>query len=433
MSSDERRCIDFFQTRTMPMLVSFFEWEVWRRLALQLSQAEPAVCHALVSLSAMHSNTEVGGLSRGQARRHRAQYHRFAIEQYGRAMSTLCRRLTSQDPHVAVIALVCCIVFTYLEVLQGNNENACTHLTNGIHILSGKKGEEARSIVRVKLQHYHRENRLPTLSPEMALLAAIMHLDIQLQVHRYVAKQRDAIQVRGDRQRLLRFQNLDEAWRELQPISGSCLGCLTITQEALQSPAADLFPIFIARHKLSLQLQDHIAAFNELAAQIPCPSAKEVPCMNLIRMQHIVLKTHVYREMELSEHVWEKFTPDFMAALQFGEATIESLEAEFGPKKPSDGPLKCRHLPTRQRGIQLLRRWPHWEGPHHTSTFVALVEGAVNLEEERRDPVTGVIPEEALVADVAVIKKEGCPPTLGYTLSHPGGPRLELPFPMSTE
>ncbi|PYI18664.1 hypothetical protein BO86DRAFT_452545 [Aspergillus japonicus CBS 114.51] len=448
MSSDERRCINFFQTRTMPMLVSFFEWEVWRRLALQLSQAEPAVGHALVSLSAMHASSETNGMSRSRAFNHRTQHHRFAIEQYGRALSTLRRRLTSQDPHVSVIALVCCVVFTYLEVLQGNNENACAHLTNGLQILSGgERGDAARAIVHDKLQDYHHADRSPAMTPQMALLAAIAHLDIQIQVHRYVSRQRDANRVRGDHQQPLRFRTLDEAWRELDPISDNALSYLTLVQRALQDPTPDIFPILIAQRKLAFQLEEHIAAFTELATtRLPCPTPKQTRCMNLIQMQHRIIRTHTYRALRLSEDVWAEFAADLTEALGFGAATIASLEAEFGPRNlptlvmdmvvilPLTWiALKCRDLPTRRCAVQLLRRWPHFEGPHHTSTFVALVEGAVELEEARRDPRTGVIPPEALVADVSVVRKEGAPPVLGYTLAHLGGPHLEVPFPVGAE
>ncbi|RAH47430.1 Zn(II)2Cys6 transcription factor [Aspergillus brunneoviolaceus CBS 621.78] len=419
MSSDERRCISFFQTRTMPMLVSFFEWEVWRRLALQLSQAEPAVGHALVSLSAMHASSETNGMSRSKAIKHRTQHRRFAIEQYGRALSALRRRLTSQDPHVAVIALVCCVVFTYLEVLQGNNENACAHLTNGLQILSGEKGDAARAIVHDKLQDYHHADGPPAMTPQMALLAAIAHLDIQIQVHRYVSRQRDTNGVRGANHQPLRFRTLDEAWRELDPIADNALGYLTLVQRALQDPGIiDVFPILIAQRKLATQLEEHIAAFTELATtQLRHPTPKQARCMNLIQMQHRILRTHTYRALRLEA--------------EFGPRNLPSLVMDMVIILPLTWiALKCRDLPTRRRAVQLLRRWPHFEGPHHTSTFVALVEGAVELEEARRDSRTGLIPAEALVADVSVVQREGAPPVLGYTLAHLGGPYLEVPFPV---
>ncbi|RAH75015.1 uncharacterized protein BO66DRAFT_387818 [Aspergillus aculeatinus CBS 121060] len=393
----------------------------------------------------MHASSETNGMSRSKAIKHRTQHRRFAIEQYGRALSTLRRRLTSQDPHVAVIALVCCVVFTYLEVLQGNNENACAHLTNGLQILSGEKGDAARAIVHDKLQDYHHADGSPAMAPQMALLTAIAHLDIQIQVHRYVSRQRDTNGVRGANHQPQRFRTLDEAWRELDPISDDALGYLTLVQHALQDPGiTDVFPILIAQRKLATQLEEHIAAFTELATtQLRHPTPKQARCMNLIQMQHRILKAHTYRALRLSEDVWDDFAPDLIEGLAFGEATVASLEAEFGPRNlptlvmdmviilPLTWiALKCRDLPTRRRAVQLLRRWPHFEGPHHTSTFVALVEGAVELEEARRDPRTGLIPAEALVADVSVVQREGAPPVLGYTLAHLGGLHVEVPCPV---
>ncbi|PIG86259.1 hypothetical protein AARAC_004671 [Aspergillus arachidicola] len=77
-NSDERRCFNVFQTYTVPMMVSWFDSDVWQQIVLRMSQAEPAIYHAVVALSAIHEDSEKAGLPPG-AVDIRNTYHRCAV------------------------------------------------------------------------------------------------------------------------------------------------------------------------------------------------------------------------------------------------------------------------------------------------------------------------------------------------------------------
>ncbi|PWY92830.1 hypothetical protein BO70DRAFT_425488 [Aspergillus heteromorphus CBS 117.55] len=58
LTSDEHRCISFFERRVRPSIVAYLDCLLWQRLVLQISQVDPAAFHALVAFSAMYADYE---------------------------------------------------------------------------------------------------------------------------------------------------------------------------------------------------------------------------------------------------------------------------------------------------------------------------------------------------------------------------------------
>ncbi|KAE8415963.1 hypothetical protein BDV36DRAFT_261574 [Aspergillus pseudocaelatus] len=52
MTSDDRRCYSYFQFHVAPEIASFTSL-LWRKLVLQMTEAEPAVLHVVIVLSAI--------------------------------------------------------------------------------------------------------------------------------------------------------------------------------------------------------------------------------------------------------------------------------------------------------------------------------------------------------------------------------------------
>ncbi|RAH46581.1 Zn(II)2Cys6 transcription factor, partial [Aspergillus brunneoviolaceus CBS 621.78] len=133
MTSDERRCLSFFQHRSVPHLVAFFDSPLWQRLILQLCHHEPAVFHAVIALGAMNQAYEI----EGGRRQRQNQWYSFAVEQASRAISKLNERRQSADPHFQRVILACCLLFVMCELLHQNPSRATFHLQCGLHILRG--------------------------------------------------------------------------------------------------------------------------------------------------------------------------------------------------------------------------------------------------------------------------------------------------------
>lgn len=140
VTSDECRCLAFFQHRSVPHLVTFFDSSLWQQLVLQLCYLEPAVFHAVVALGAANQAREIARALRGPSGQRlvlQDKWSLFALEQSGRSFAILNKRRMSEDPQLQTIILVCCLLFTMCELLQRNVATALSHIQGGLRIVNG--------------------------------------------------------------------------------------------------------------------------------------------------------------------------------------------------------------------------------------------------------------------------------------------------------
>lgn len=126
-ADSERRHFQFFVERTAPELSGYFDYEFYKRLLLQISRDEPAVRHALVALGSLHegikAQEEDGGALRSSS-----------LKEYNMAIGNLSRNSTKGKQSISV-TLICCLLFIWLETLQGNHVVRMQQLTSGLNIL----------------------------------------------------------------------------------------------------------------------------------------------------------------------------------------------------------------------------------------------------------------------------------------------------------
>ncbi|RAH51196.1 Zn(II)2Cys6 transcription factor [Aspergillus brunneoviolaceus CBS 621.78] len=148
VTSDESRCLSFFQHRSVPQLVGYFDSPLWRELILRLSCTEPAVYHAVVALGAVNQANEMAGRTpRPGQQQHllRNAWYGFALEQSSRSFALIHKRRTSHDPQLQEVILVCCLLFIICELLRGNVTEATCHLQGGLRILHSMNIERGSS------------------------------------------------------------------------------------------------------------------------------------------------------------------------------------------------------------------------------------------------------------------------------------------------
>ncbi|KAF7586292.1 hypothetical protein BBP40_009148 [Aspergillus hancockii] len=166
MTSDELRCFSYFQQYTAPYL-EFVESMLWQRLVLQMSQAEPAVFHAIIALSAIHQAYEAKGMTPNTTvQTHTSRnvpWQQFALEQASQSFAHLSRRHAPRDPQLRETTLLCCLLFVLCDLLQGQYEHAFQHLHSGVSIL--QQPSDARFPSPPAVQE--------------SLVRAFEHLDIQ--------------------------------------------------------------------------------------------------------------------------------------------------------------------------------------------------------------------------------------------------------------
>ncbi|KAL4976291.1 hypothetical protein BDW66DRAFT_151234 [Aspergillus desertorum] len=134
MTADEQRSFSYFQHHSIVSLTALFESPLWQRHVLQMCHADTVVFYAVTMLSAAHQRSELQHMQRLQGTpAHRA--YCFSLQQSSRAMRMLTARLSSQDPELRHVVLLCSLLFGLSDVLLERHGSAWTHFLSGLRIL----------------------------------------------------------------------------------------------------------------------------------------------------------------------------------------------------------------------------------------------------------------------------------------------------------
>ncbi|GKZ18177.1 hypothetical protein AbraIFM66951_000350 [Aspergillus brasiliensis] len=404
LESDERRCLQFFEHNTIPMLVGYADSEVWQRLVLQMCHREPAVCHAVVALSAFHEDYERSSMNLKSKSKPDHRHHHFALEQYNRSMAMLRRRIQSNDPQVRGITLMCCIVFVILELLEGDYTNAFAHLHQGLNILNTHQ----------PIHHQH------ALATERILARAFLHLktpkaywngpDVVVTGHppkgsvtevAYENIPIDSIAEAKERLRLLmnnifHFQSLCNLF--FRGETDDPILTLSAKQRTLQHNLTDFtldLKTFISANKPNTSLW----------------TLRETRSMDVILVHVATLTSMLGCCLDTTELGYDDFLPEFTRINDLCERIIASFVTEYGsyenlPSMITDvGVLpslfwtgvRCRDAEIREKSLQLLKVWPHREGFYDSYLIWNICRGLIAIEDEGRESEMGVIPQSARV------------------------------------
>ncbi|RYC81753.1 hypothetical protein BFJ63_vAg15344 [Fusarium oxysporum f. sp. narcissi] len=117
----ECRGLQYFCEVAAPRLLGPKSPYFWTHLVMQLSESEPVVKHSLLAISSLYETQE--------AQKTPPAMPSLALHHYNSAIQGL--KTTQSD----VLALLGCILFTCIELLQSNNGTAIRHCAHGIAIM----------------------------------------------------------------------------------------------------------------------------------------------------------------------------------------------------------------------------------------------------------------------------------------------------------
>ncbi|KAE8152341.1 hypothetical protein BDV25DRAFT_151192 [Aspergillus avenaceus] len=391
LSSDERRGFAFFLGKTVPMMTRCFDSELWQRLVLQMSQAEPAICHAVIALSAVHERSWSKG---ARLQRLRDSYQHFALAQYNKAIAKLHVRLRSHDPQVHLVVLTCCMAFITLELLQGNITIAFSHLQQGLNILRSPGCDTGQVS----------ETRPSSLEPPLA--EAFMNMEL-------TAGNFDlsdsGLKIQSTTRPLTVHsqQNCtsNTIWAAKQVIA-RIINDLMLFQSHCERAAHghlkfDTLAMSVERCRIRRRLTDFSAAFEEsIAGHYLSPS--KMRSVDMIHLHETVLTNVIDTSLDKSEMVFDQYLSVFIEINMWVERIIDSLKDEYAddmlPHLITDlgiiNPLiwvflKCRHAETRLHGLRLLEAWPHREGPSDSIAFSSIGRAVHDIEMQAETVVEG--------------------------------------------
>jgi hypothetical protein len=376
MTSDERRCYSFFQHRTVPAIIGFFDSVLWEKFVLQLSQSEKAVYHAVVAFSAIHADYEALGTTLANEDLDNS-WHRFAIDQCGRSFACLSARSASQDPNLQRVILVCCILFVLSELMRGQYNLAFTHLKNGLRIL--KDGNHSSDQSR---------SRGPAI--EQCLVEVFAHLNAQ---SAYFGVEGLPIlfdsglpSPKTDKSEPV-FQTLTEAQEAFNPLLSSMSQAYSkITACSPPGIRGDLAPWHF---DVTLKLKRFARCFKPFYENpIHQRSIKEQRGADIIYMQQLTLSVTLGSLLNPDGEPLDHDIIIFRELVSLGEAVTSSFT-----DRPSIllgmgiiAPLffvstKCRQPDIRWRAVRALQSWPHREGPWDSHLLARIAMETIRAEE----------------------------------------------------
>ena len=125
-NTQDGRALDFYHHVVAPALSRFPGDDFWTRMVSQASMQEPAVRHAVISISSIYELVDDTPCELMLVN----PKGRYAMVQYNHAL----QQLTSiQDESVVLFT---CILFVCLEILRDNKMAALTHVAYGIRVFN---------------------------------------------------------------------------------------------------------------------------------------------------------------------------------------------------------------------------------------------------------------------------------------------------------
>lgn len=132
---EEKRYFEWFRCRTVKKIPGAFVSPFWDTLLFQASLTEPAVLHAILTLSSVHKREILSDDSQSRSDDVLDEHEQFMLQHYTKAISHLRPHFSNKDRSSVRIALITCVVFICLEFLRGHFKTAQTHLQNGLKVL----------------------------------------------------------------------------------------------------------------------------------------------------------------------------------------------------------------------------------------------------------------------------------------------------------
>jgi Fungal specific transcription factor domain len=401
----ERQSFQYFRFRIAPAISSYFETKFWDSLLLQASHVEPAVRHALIALSSLHKGYELNRTNLGNINTSEAEFQaRFALQQYTKAIGLLTPNNTSNQSSLQSI-LISCILFVWIEFLQGNLDTALYHLRGGLQVLRGLQQRSSIPNIDSSLPRLFR--RLHTQaslhgSPTSDFNSTVSEEHINLGYH--VPQNFSSIfEARESMDTSLHF-----IFRFMRRMYNHEFVASTMKRHPFPDPNSIEATV---QHYLN-NLRTWQTAFQRIPSLIADPpNGNQAAGITLLQLQHVTVTIMLNSLLETSEMAFDQYRPDFERMVSLAERLINNsqyggllvLSLDNGVILPLFMvALKCRYLGIRKRAIALLKQAPDREGICHRDSCIEFAEWKVQIEERRR----GVLPETEPLPEMARIYNE---------------------------
>ncbi|KAL2841533.1 hypothetical protein BJX68DRAFT_172989 [Aspergillus pseudodeflectus] len=406
--SRERRAFEYYYFSAAPSLSDALDLDFWRGTVLQICRSEPAVWDAIVALSTLYEHPlhpgsratyQIDETDRLPSPRSRS--HREALTWYSRSLRKIQHQI-DQGLADYTVALVTCVLFLCIEILQGNIKAAMSLYHRGVQLLSSAG---SASISRI------RKAILP-LFLRVATSAVIISGVEPVLDRQYIDPSGDAFTSLSDARTAL--HKLVADWKMLDC---DCAALRQVPEASLHIPR----PL---QHRRDI-LEGNLLAWYRLFCEMPEVSKSSSPTraehqgviatLQMTYKSILILTRTAFSATETSYDAHEAYFADILSR---APTALAATARETGQQPPftfdmgSGTPLfitalKCRTPSMRRRALRLLRQAPHVQGMYFSQSasdflaaIVAVEEGGGHCSEEELSFTSvitrpGIVPEES--------------------------------------
>ncbi|KAH7119642.1 hypothetical protein B0J11DRAFT_65408 [Dendryphion nanum] len=381
-SIEEREYLDWFIGCTVTRFPGIFGSSFWHTLVLPASTAEPAVYHAVVALSSAHRQELNAALSKPETNEH------FTLQQYSKSIGHLQLLLGSgSDKRSTALALITCLLFTFLENFRGDYTTASSHLENGLKLLC-------------ELHSHKVEVRAGTaiIKPlrsviDIEIMETFARLHTQSDLFHPPSRRLDIILAPSDIETFAYpiFSSVGQARDSLDKLLHAIL--LAVKRRQLGHAEEPCLHRMMAEHYTSVWFDRYWATMN-----LPQPlSDKDAAAYKLLHIYYKMTRIMITSAFCIDEMEYDHRIPEFVSILSESIEFVKqiestSLDLHLSESSNSIGDigwipplyltaLKCRNPQIRRQAIKILGSRSHKEGIWNSKTVTIAATKIVELEE----------------------------------------------------
>ncbi|PLB53570.1 hypothetical protein P170DRAFT_473429 [Aspergillus steynii IBT 23096] len=420
----ERRAFEYYFYHAAPALSDALDLSFWRGAVLQISRSEPAVWDAVVALSTFYRfprSLQVG-LNQPSVSRSRSQQE--GLGWYSRSLESIQTRILRGKAGLAV-ALVSCILFACIEILQGNMQAAMVLYRQGMQLMRAAPAEQLMHLFPINMAARVFE-RLGPLARMMGGIAYfpdhLDHGDTLVSVQNMHASLDVA---RGSLYGLVtKWKILDDDWKAVRHHPNTRE--VPSVRETLHRRQNSLEREFVAWYH-------RFESMEEVARYISTSGSKSDPSIHdgiiaslLVTYTTFLLSTQTC--LSLTESVYDAYDQEFAQIVAHAPVALAATAREDGHQPPFVfdmgvgmslfvTTLKCRNPLLRRQALEFQLRGPPRQSLYVGASAAQLLAAVIALEEtgnssgeiHTTDLLSrpGCIPsEESRVVDFSLVSSE---------------------------
>jgi hypothetical protein len=392
-STTEKDYFEWWKYRTSNKLPATYSSDFWTTLLFQASLNEPAVLHAVLTLSSVHKGDIIGPgiddniLGKGD---------QFTLLHYVKAISCLKPHSLSNNKASLRVTLITCIVFVCVDFLRGHFQTAQIHLQHGLKIL------KEMQILSTSSDGVFRCNRMGEMSDDWILETfSRLHLQVVLFQHpyqyQYIALQSFEAEVTTSA-----FKSIRDAWQQMERLLRNILHLTHQARQAGKSPEKSL-ALYEEQQQTRIELVHWLDAYKESNKRLKGhKSVPEQQCYQLLFLYHTMARIMAETCLQTRDEMAFDLHIDLFALIVKHSATLWVISTTGSPIPRMPGhqldmsrsiidlgwipplyytAIKCRDHRLRLHAIRLLEVFSHREGIWDHKSTACVARKVMNIEE----------------------------------------------------